>query len=96
MLDGIQRDAMGSALQVCQAPGSRSPPFIPSFRDPVLVPLASVHSRRKFPFLRFHPTSRSRPVSIWRDLLFSQVFIPLLSSVLGSRVHFPFVFMCPT
>ena len=96
MLDGIQRDVKGSALQVYQAPGSRSPPFVPNFGEPVLIPIASVHSCRKSLFLRFHPTSRSRPVSMWRDLLFSQVFVPLLRSVFSSRVQFPFVFMCPT
>ena len=96
MLDGIQRDVKGSASQVYQAPGSRSPPFVPNFSEPVLIPIASVHSRQKSLFLKFHPTSRSRPVLMWRDLLFSQVFIPLPSSVLSSRVHFPSVFMCPT
>ena len=96
MLDGIQRDVKGSASQVYQAPGSRSPPFIPSFSESILIPITSVHSRRKSLFPGFLPTSRSRPVSMWRDLLFSQVFIPLLSSVVSSRVHFPFMFMCPT
>ena len=76
MLDGIQRVKKGSAPQVYQAPGSRLPPFAPEFSEPVLIPIGSVHSRRKSLFLKFHPTSRSRPISMWRDLLISQVFIP--------------------
>ena len=88
MLDGIQRVAKGSASQVYQAPGSRSPPFVPEFSAPVLIPIDLVHSRRKSLFLKFHPTSRSRPILMWRDLLFSQVFIPLLRSVFSSRTSF--------
>ena len=76
MLDGIQRVVKGSASQVYQAPGIRSPPFVPEFSEPVLIPIGSVHSRRKSLFLKFHPTSWSRPISMWRDLLISQVFIP--------------------
>ena len=76
MLDGIQLVVKGSASQVYQAPGSRSPPFVPKFSAPVLIPIDSVHSRQKSLFLKFHPTSRSRPISMWRDLLISQVFIP--------------------
>ena len=46
----VRRDSTvvkGSALQVYQAPGSRLPPFVPKFSAPVLIPIDSVHSRRK-------------------------------------------------
>ena len=76
MLDGIQRVMKGSTPQVYQAPGSRLPPFAPKFSEPVLIPIGSVHSRRESSFLQFHPTSRSRPISLWLDLLISQVFVP--------------------
>ena len=56
MLDGIQRVVKGSVLQVYQAPISHSPPFVPEFVAPLLIPIDSVHSRRKSLFLQFHPT----------------------------------------
>ena len=56
MSDGIQRVVKRSALQVYQAPSSRLPPFVPEFSAPLLIPIDSVHSRRKSLFLQFHPT----------------------------------------
>ena len=78
MLDGIQRIVKGSASQVYQALGSRSPPFVPEISQSVLIPIASVDSRQKFVLLKFHPASQSKPVSMWHDLLFSCVFGPSL------------------
>ena len=63
MLDGIQRVVKGSTLQVYQAPGSRSPPFVPEFSEPVPIPIASVDSRRKIVLLAFRPASQSKAVS---------------------------------
>ena len=93
MLDGIQWVVKGAALQVYQAPGSQSPPFVPKFSEPILIPVASVDSRQKFMLLEFYPTYQSKPVSMWRDLLFSCVFVPLLRSIFSSCVQFLFMFM---
>ena len=62
MLDGIQRIVKGSALQVYQALCNHLPPFVPVISQSILIPIASVDSRRKFMLLEFHPISQSKPV----------------------------------
>ena len=63
MLDGIQQLMKGSALQVYQALGSCLPPFITVICPSVLIPIASVDSRRKIVLLAFRPASQSKSVS---------------------------------
>ena len=93
MLDGIQRIVKGSASQVYQALGSRSPPFVPGISQSVLIPTTSDDSRQKFMLLEFHPTSQSKPVSMWHDFLFSCIFVPTLSLLFSSCGRFLFMFM---